>query len=56
MCPNFVATSDCIYFFEQAIADFDNALSIELTVFERESIIQHRRLHQAYFDELLLLQ
>nr|WP_319217742.1 hypothetical protein [uncultured Trichococcus sp.] len=56
MCPNFIATHDCTYFFEQAIADFDKALSKELTNFERESIIQHKRLHQAYLDELILLQ
>lgn len=55
MCPNFIATLDCTYFFEQAIADFDKALSEELTDFDRESIIQHKRLHQAYLDELLLL-
>ena len=52
MCKHFVATLDCIDFYELAIEEFDYLLTKNMPQHEKESIIQQRRIHLAYLNEL----
>lgn len=53
MCKHFVATLDCIDFYELAIEEFDYLLNNNnMPQHEKESIIQQRRIHLAYLNEL----
>ena len=53
MCKHFVATLDCIDFYELAIEEFDYLLTKNMPQHEKKvSIIQQRRIHLAYLNEL----
>lgn len=56
MCDGFVVTLDRIPYFEQRLKEFDNEISNESIVHERQHLLSRKRLYLAYLERLYNLR